>query len=82
MGRFQLEWNTKIKMNDPLLTQHEPAEYISRILRVSARQVYDRYVHFPGFPKPFLLPSTGKVKRKRYVRQEIIVWTEGQRRAA
>lgn len=67
---------------EPMMTQHEVAEYISNTLRVSARVVYDRWVHFPGFPKAKLLPTMGKRAPKRYVREEIVKWTNRQRMAA
>ncbi len=69
-------------MTDSFLTQHQVAEYIAKKLAVSERQVYDRWVHFPSFPKPILLPTIGKTPRKRYNQAEIIEWTENQRRAA
>lgn len=72
----------EINDNEPMLTQHEVSEYIAKMLKVSARAVYDRWVHFPGFPKAKLLPTMGKKPVKRYNRDEIIAWTEKQKKAA
>ncbi len=70
-------------MSEPLMTQGQVAQYVSDMLNVSYRQVYDRWVHLLGFPTPILLPTMGAGKpTKRYVQAEIIEWTESQRRAA
>lgn len=75
-------------MNDnnieqPTMTQNQVAEYVARILGVSERQVYDRWVHMPGFPKPIMLPSySGGTPRKRYLKDTIIEWTNRQLKAA
>lgn len=71
-----------MKNIEPMMTQHQVAEYIAKTLAVSERHVYDRWVHFPGFPKARLLPTTGRTPKKRYVRSEIIEWTESQKIAA
>lgn len=68
-----------ISPSEPLLTQHQAAEYIAKTLVVSERHVYDRWVHFPDFPKPRLLPSVGKTARKRFVKSEIEQWIESQK---
>ncbi len=70
-------------MSESMMTQGQVAKYIAQKLAVSERQVYDRWVHLPNFPKPVLLPTMGGgIPRKRYVQSEIIEWAESQRRAA
>jgi predicted DNA-binding transcriptional regulator AlpA len=70
-------------MTDPLLKQRQVAQYIARKLAVSERQVYDRWVHLPNFPKPIVLPTVnGGIPRKRWDKQSIIEWTENQLQAA
>ncbi|MDD3884516.1 MAG: hypothetical protein PHW66_06225 [Gallionella sp.] len=64
---------------EPMMTQREASEYISHILRVSYRIVYERYVHLPGFPKAIRPPMSN---RKMYNKEEIIEWTSKLRAAA
>lgn len=64
---------------EPLMTQREAAEYISHILRISYRVVYERYVHLPDFPKAIKPPMSN---RKMYDKGKIIEWTSRQRAAA
>lgn len=69
--------------NEPTMTQRQVAQYIAKILVVSERQVYDRWVHMPDFPKPVALPSfSGGTPRKRYLTDTIMEWTQRQLKAA
>ena len=62
----------------PMMTQREASEYIAFQLCVSSKNVYDRYVHLPGFPRPIRLPTSGKTGDKRYRRHEIVDWVNRQ----
>ena len=66
---------------EPMMTRNQVAEYIGKRLAVSERQVYDRWVYLPDFPKAIVLPSmTGKKRATRYERSEIIEWVENLER--
>lgn len=68
------------QIDDALLLPSEVADY----LRVTVRQVTERYAMRPDFPKPVLLPSpTGAAPRKRWRKSEVLQWLEGfQQKAA
>ncbi|MFA6904418.1 MAG: hypothetical protein WC236_15190 [Gallionellaceae bacterium] len=68
---------------EPLMSRNDVAKYISSYLNVSFRQVYDRYIMLPDFPKPVPLPTvTGKNSRNRWKKDDIFHWMTGQRKAA
>lgn len=50
---------------------------IAAYLKVEPRQVGDRYVLLPGFPRAIRLPSQGRGRgHPRYKAAEIIAWVE------
>ena len=66
-----------------MMTQRQVAEYISKMLAISYRVVYDQWVHLPDFPKARSLPSK-KTRRgpKRFIRSEVEEWTKQQTQQA
>lgn len=53
------------------------AERIAAYLKVSARQVSERYACRPDFPRPICLPtSTGAHQIRRWKAPEVIAWAE------
>lgn len=61
----------------PLSVDLWDAETISSYLKVSARQVRERYAIMPGFPQAIRLPSGGTEKgHPRWKAEEVIAWAE------
>lgn len=53
------------------------AERIGAYLKVSARQVAERYACRPDFPRPICLPTgTGANQVRRWKAAEVIAWAE------
>lgn len=53
------------------------AETIAAYLKVSARQVAERYACRPDFPRPILLPSeSGSRNHRRWKAKEVMEWAE------
>lgn len=68
---------------EPLMTQAQVAELLSKLANISARHIYDRWVHLPDFPKPVLLPiAVGSKRPKRWHRADIVSWAERNKLAA
>jgi predicted DNA-binding transcriptional regulator AlpA len=68
---------------EPLMSKIEAAEFVAAYLHVSFKQVYDRYMHMPDFPKAVPLPSpTGKKSRKRWNKSDLYAWMTGNKIAA
>lgn len=66
-----------------LLTLKEVSELIAERMAVSVRQVSERYVHLPDFPKAVELPLVnGSSSRKRYHMDDINAWLMKYRVAA
>jgi predicted DNA-binding transcriptional regulator AlpA len=50
------------------------SEDIGHLVQLSKRQVRDKLVHTPGFPKPFLIGGI-----KRWDKEEVMKWIKTQR---
>jgi predicted DNA-binding transcriptional regulator AlpA len=63
----------KIPIEHELWDGEQMAEY----LKVSKRQVLERYAAQPGFPRAIRLPSDNGNGQRRWKAKEIIAWAEG-----
>lgn len=57
------------------------ASDIAKILRVSTRQVAERYAYAPGFPRPIRLPSQKGQGMMRWIASEITDWIQSSKEA-
>lgn len=58
------------------------SKHIGAYLKVSARQVTERYACKPDFPKAIRIPSAGNRGHPRWRAREIIKWAESYMEAA
>ena len=65
-------------MDDQLMLPSE----IAALLRVSTRQVSERYAMRPDFPSPIRLPSDKNKPRMRWYKSQILAWLESQQKQA
>lgn len=69
-------------MNIPAEIDLWSARECGAYIKVSPRQVLERYAPLPEFPRPIRLPSVGGGRgRPLYKAREVIAWAEGNQEA-
>ncbi len=77
--RLASEIAGRITPRVPLSIDLWDVEIIATYLKVSPRQVAERYACHPDFPRPICLPtSSGSHQIRRWKATEIIAWAESR----